>query len=131
MSLLEAACLSQLEEVLLDVASLSQLEADSLSLEEALSFCLLDREGDPSFFISVFFVKKQRDRASCLSPSWRESSLWGRERERAGRRTKEAQPPDKQTKSIALRVGIEQLPVCNCAVLRLTFEDHLRELEAA
>jgi hypothetical protein len=121
--------LSQLEEVLLDVASLSQLEAASLSLEEALSFCLLDREGAPSLFISVFFVKKQRERASCLSPSWRESSLWGRER--AARRTKEAQPPDKQTKSITLHVGIEQLHVCSYAALRLNFEDHLWKLEAA
>ena len=64
LSLLEAASLSQLEEVLLDVASLSRLAAALLSLEEALSSFLLDREGAPSLFISVFFVKKQRERAS-------------------------------------------------------------------
>jgi len=29
---------------------------DSLSLEEALSLCPLDREGAPSLFISVSFV---------------------------------------------------------------------------
>ena len=67
LSLLEAASLSQVEAVLLDVASLSQLEAASLSLEEALSFCLFDRKGAPSLFISVFFVKKQRERESKLS----------------------------------------------------------------
>ena len=60
LSLHEAASLSQLEEVLLDVASLSQLEAASLSLEEALSLCLLDREGAPSLFLSVSCVQKQR-----------------------------------------------------------------------
>ena len=42
MSLLEAAFFSQLEAVLLDVASLIQLEAAPLSLEEALSLCLVD-----------------------------------------------------------------------------------------
>jgi len=51
--------------------------------------------------------------------------------ERASRRKKEAQPPDRHTKSITLHVGIEQLHVCSDAVLRLTFEDHLRNLEAA
>ena len=59
MSLLEAASLSQLEEVLLDVASLSQLEAASLSLEEALSFCLLNREGAPSLFIFVSLLENR------------------------------------------------------------------------
>ena len=59
-SLLEVAFLSQLEAVLLDVASLGQLEAASLSLEEALSFCLLNREGAPSRFIFVSFFKKQK-----------------------------------------------------------------------
>jgi len=41
LSLLEAASLSQLEAVLLDVASLDQLAAASLSLGEALSFLSL------------------------------------------------------------------------------------------
>ena len=99
MSLLEAASLSQLEEVLLDVASLSQLEAASLSLEEALSLCLLDREGAPSLFISVSFVQKQR-RESSRPPSLleRKRVLWrDREREReseSSSTTEGAQPPD-------------------------------------
>jgi hypothetical protein len=54
-----------------------------------------------------------------------------RERGRAARRQKEAQPPDRQRKSITLHVGIEQLHVCSYAVLWLTFENHLRKLEAA
>ena len=66
-----------------------------------------------------------------LSLLERELSMGDRERERAARRKKEAKPPDEQTKSIALHVGIEQLYVCSCAVLRLTYEDHLRNLEAA
>jgi len=58
-SLLEAAFLSQLDAVLLDVASLGQLEAASLSLEEALSFCLLNREGAPSLFIFVSLLENR------------------------------------------------------------------------
>jgi hypothetical protein len=50
---------------------------------------------------------------------------------RAARRKKEAQPPDRQTKSITLHVVIEQLHVCSYVAPRLTFEDHLRKLEAA
>ena len=53
LSQLGAASLSQLEAVLLDVSSLGQLEAASLSLEEALAFCLLNREEGPSLFLSL------------------------------------------------------------------------------
>ena len=105
MSLLEAASLSQLEAVLLDVASLSQIEAASLSLEEALSLCLSDRDGAPSLFVSVSFVKKQRERARELvvSPSRREREFSLREKERereqldAGRRP--SHPTDKRRAS--------------------------------
>jgi hypothetical protein len=87
LSLLEAASLKQVEAALLDVASLSQLEAASLSLEEALSLCLLDREGAPSLFMSVSFVQKQR-RESSMSPSLleRKRVLW-KERERESERS--------------------------------------------
>ena len=80
MSLLEAASLSQLETVLLDVACLGRLEATALGLEEALPFCLLNREGDHSLFIFVSLLEN-RERATCLSLSlgWKESSLYGRE----------------------------------------------------
>ena len=91
MSLIEAASLSQLEAVLLDVPSLGQLEAASLSLEEALSFCLLKREGAPSLLISVSLLKqgeRERVRESklFLSPSL---SLSWREREFSLRRERE------------------------------------------
>ena len=108
---------------MIEAASFIQLEA-----------VLLDRDGAPSLFVSVAFVKKQRERVLVVSlslsllGSTRVLSMGGRER--AARREKKAQPPDRQTKSITLHVGIEQLHICSCAVLRLTFEDHLRKLEA-
>ena len=127
--------MSQLEAVLLDAASLSQLEAASLSLEEALSLWLLDREGAPSPFVSVSFIKsRERELVVSLSRREIEFPLWEREREREGEqlddRRRPSHPTDKRRAS-TLHVGFEQLHVCSYAVLRLTFEDHLRKLEAA
>ena len=93
MSLLEAAFLSQLEAVLLDVASLGRLEAASLSLEEALSFCLLNREGALSLFIFVTLLEnreRELDDSLFLLNGKRVLSMG----KRAARRQKEAQPPD-------------------------------------
>ena len=100
--------MSQLEAVLQDAASLIQFEAASLSLKEAPSLCLLDREGAPSPFVSVSFVKS-RERSSCLSLSLylgeKESSLSGKEteREREGEqlddRRRPSHPTDKRRAS--------------------------------
>ena len=63
-------------------SSLGQLEAASMSLEEALAFCLLTREGGPSLFSCVSLLEnRERELGVNLSFSWmgREVSLWERD----------------------------------------------------
>jgi hypothetical protein len=80
---------------------------------------------------SISFVRK---RASCLSLSLslslgeKGSSFY----ERESSSTTEGGPATRQAnEEHHIARGIQQLHVRSCAVLRLTFEDHLRKLEAA
>jgi hypothetical protein len=81
---------------------------------------------------SISFVKKQKESKSSLS-----LSLFERKRvlsmgERESSSKTEGGPATRQTnEEHHIARGIQQLHVRSCAVLRLTFEDHLRKLEAA